>query len=145
MQPGLSITSLSTGINTPALPEFIENESLKMTVEEAVNAIKVFHTALTNWSSKLSSSHSQGNDCSRSGLPLNTEEEDLLQKLLTVPTEQNHRDAGTQLEQNSTRDPEKKVNDDLVTEITMPMEVQRYLKHFAIAKTESFQPIYVLL
>lgn len=97
LQPGLSITSLSTGTNTPAQPEFLENESSKMTVEEAVNAIKLFHTALTNWSSKPSSSHSQRNDCSRSGSPLNIEEEDLLQELLTVPSEQNHKDAGTQV------------------------------------------------
>ena len=34
------------------------------------------------------------------------------------------------------------MSNDLVTEITMPMEIQRFSKHFAIAKTESFAPIY---
>ena len=78
-----------------------------MTVKEAANVTKLLHTALTNWSSEPLSSHSEGNECSRSGSHLDTEEEDLLQELVTVPSAQSQKDAGTQVEQSSTQSSDK--------------------------------------
>ena len=51
------------------------------------------------------------------------------------------KDAETQVEQGSARLSESG-NDNVVTEIDMPLEFQTFLKHFFIAKADSDSPIY---
>ena len=104
-------------------------------------AQKLFKTALTYYALESTNSKLRSNNCSRPDLPLNTGEEDLLQDLLTVPSKNSSKDAKTQVEHSSTKF-SKSVNDDLFTEIDMPLEFQRFLKHFFIAKADSDSPIY---
>ena len=141
LQPGSSITSLSTGIDTPVQAEFVGNDVVSFSDKELATAEKLFKTAITNYALESPNSKFKSNHCSRPELPLDTEEEELLQDLLRVPSKNNCKDAETQVEQGSAKHSDS-VNDNLVTEIDMPLEFQRFLKHFFIAKADSDGPIY---
>ena len=64
LQTGSSITSLSTGLNTPVQREFLSRDSSKMTVG---GAVKLFKTALIRLNSKASESNGFEHNHSKAG------------------------------------------------------------------------------
>ena len=71
--------------------------------------------------------------CSRENLrqdvPLDNEEEELLQELIAVPPVNSCQNVEIQVDQRSAPVTGDK-NENLVTEIDMPLDFQRFLKHF---------------
>ena len=138
LRPGSSIASLSTDVDTPMQTE---PDKLLLSVGEMAEAQKLFKTALSNYASEVDASKSCSRDDPRQDVPLDTEEEELLQELITVPPNNSYKNAEIQVDQGSTPVAEDK-NENLVTEIDMPLDFQRFLKHFFMAKANSDSPIY---
>ena len=137
LRPGSSIASLSTSIDTPVQTESIGETQLS--AGEVAEARKLFKNALSDYAMVNPDSTSRGN--LEQDVPLDTEEEELLQNLLTVPPVETYRDAETQVTQKSNSVATHQ-HDNMVTEIDMPLEFQRFLKHFFMAKADSDSPIY---
>ena len=93
LRPGSSITSLSTGIDTPVQTESLTRNHTSIS-DEIATAEKLFKTAITNYASESPSSKPGNDYCPEQEIPL---EEELLQDLLTVPAKNAYRDAETQV------------------------------------------------
>ena len=114
LRSGSSIASLSTGIDTPVQTEpMIETH---LSTDERAEAQKLFKTALSNYAIKIEPLESESRGNPEQDVPLDTEEEELLQDLLTVPPTDSHKNAETQVDQGSTTITDFQ-HDNLVTEI----------------------------
>ena len=132
-----------TGFNTPVEEKHLNMESSKMTVDDAV---KLFKTALVKLNQKASDSKSFEHDHFKADSSLATDEDDLLQGLLEVSPNQEHKDASIQVGEFLGHDSGEHLKDNdnsnLITEINMPKEFQRFLKNSALAKADSFGQMY---
>ena len=138
LRPGSSVASLSTGTDTPVQTD---SDKLFLSAGEIAEAQKLFKTALSNYANEVEASKSCSRENLRQDVPLDNEEEELLQELITVPPVNSCQNAEIQVDQRSAPvTGDEKEN--LVTEIDMPLDFQRFLKHFFMAKVNSDNPVY---
>ena len=79
LRPISSFTSLSTGIDTPVQTEVVGNDIASLSDKDIATAEKLFKTAITNYALESFNFKPENDYCSRHEIPLDTEEEELLQ------------------------------------------------------------------
>ena len=157
LQTGSSITSLSTGTNTPNLEQFEPTLTPDMTIAEALH---LYETKLSQCGGNVPPHELQVNHEQREDEPsLTHSEAQLLQELLTVnPVVSKSQDVSIQVEdslqgvhnntpleqptQHKVGPSDNTSKSEPVTEISMPMGFQRLLRNFAMAKSDSCAPIF---